>query len=124
MRHLIVGLDCAIAGAATAVVARPAPAVCRNWRRFICSSLGSEAGDRGCSMRPLRQPRQSRGGNPVGKLSLAKTGRRIDGRRPAKAKEADPEVFAKICKNATAWGQLVLGPDAYPCFTGLVFLNG
>src|SRR5215831_14321126 len=38
MRHLIVGMDCAIAGAATALAASPTPAVLRNWRRFILQS--------------------------------------------------------------------------------------
>src|SRR5687768_2224227 len=46
LRHLISGIDCAIAGAATAVeAATPAPAVFRNSRRFIwhfpCSSRPS-----------------------------------------------------------------------------------
>src|SRR3954454_15084851 len=40
MRHLISGIDCAIAGAATAVeAASPTPADFRNWRRFIAFPL-------------------------------------------------------------------------------------
>src|SRR6185369_4921656 len=39
-RHLSVGEDCAIAGAAIAVAAAPAPIAVRNCRRFICSSIG------------------------------------------------------------------------------------
>src|SRR5262245_48591446 len=38
-RHLISGLDCAIAGAATADAARPKPAACRNSRRFMAFPL-------------------------------------------------------------------------------------
>src|SRR5262249_41249231 len=36
-RHLISGIDCAIAGAAMADAARPIPAACRNSRRFLAS---------------------------------------------------------------------------------------
>src|SRR3954462_15641222 len=40
MRHLISGIDCAIAGAAIAVeAASPTPADFRNWRRFIAFPL-------------------------------------------------------------------------------------
>src|SRR3954451_17744564 len=40
MRHLMLGIDCAIAGAATAVdAATPTPAAFRNSRRFIPTSL-------------------------------------------------------------------------------------
>src|SRR3954470_15957299 len=39
-RHLISGDDWAMAGAATAVAASPAPAVLMNWRRFMEGPLG------------------------------------------------------------------------------------
>src|SRR5262245_22577614 len=39
IRHLSSGIDCAIAGLATAVAARPMPAACRNFRRFISCTL-------------------------------------------------------------------------------------
>src|SRR5579872_3675093 len=38
-RHLISGIDCAIAGLAIAAAAAPAPSAVRNLRRFIASSL-------------------------------------------------------------------------------------
>jgi hypothetical protein len=42
-RHFKVGDDCAIAGAAIAVAAAPAPIAVKNWRRFICSSIWASA---------------------------------------------------------------------------------
>jgi predicted RNase H-like nuclease len=41
-RHLISGIDCATAGAATADVARPSPAAFRNSRRFMIFPLGPD----------------------------------------------------------------------------------
>src|SRR5258707_13222937 len=44
-RHLISGIDCAIAGFATAAAAMPTPAARRNSRRFIgCPPFGGAAG--------------------------------------------------------------------------------
>src|SRR5262249_56733658 len=39
IRHLSSGIDCAIAGLAMAVAARPMPAACRSLRRFIFCTL-------------------------------------------------------------------------------------
>src|SRR5262245_40757828 len=39
IRHLISGMDCAIAGLAMAVAASPMPAACKNLRRFISCTL-------------------------------------------------------------------------------------
>src|SRR4029077_601995 len=69
IRHLMAGIDCAIAGAATAVdAARPTPAAFRNSRRFIryppCGDNGGFSPERPLESGPWQLSRKPDG--PLG----------------------------------------------------------